>query len=111
MSANLPLYLRRPELNLRPFSEYKHKLSFWRRKPDYVENPEKSTMKDYLWIARREKLGILYWHTEDGCLWKSNTYRRIIPCEFDAIEKFEDHFVCYKDGECDYRDLDGNILM
>lgn len=107
--SDLPFHLRYPELHLRPISEFET-LTFWRNKPEYVENPSEAEDPEYLYIAREGKLGILYWHREKHWYRTINDYHRIIQCEYDRIEKKNDMFVCYKDSERVFVDKKGNIL-
>jgi hypothetical protein len=109
--AKLPFYLRCPEYHLRPFSEFDN-LFFMFNTPDYVEDPSKTELPDYLWIVKDEKFGILYWHVKEKW-WggKEDDYRRIIQCKYKQIEKRKDMFICTSiDGHVDYLDLKGNIL-
>ena len=104
-----PFHLKHPELHLKPISEFE-KLFFWFNKPEYVEDPSEAEDSEYLFIARRGKLGILYWTIEKHWYGKEDVYNRIIPCEYDRIEKADGYFACYKGTEVTYIDLKGNIL-
>lgn len=104
-----PFHLRYPELHLKPISEF-NELSFLFKSPEYVEDPMEAEDSEYLYIARKGKLGILYWTIEKHWYGKDNVYNRIIPCEYDRIDKAEGHFVCYKGSQVTYIDLKGNIL-
>lgn len=106
---NLPFLLLHPELNLRPISEFRQ-LHFRINRPEYVEDPSKSSKPEYLYMVRSGKIGILYWKVVKRWYGASNQYRRIIPCKYDRIEKRDDMFICYKGGACVYVDLKGNIL-
>ena len=108
-SQNLPFHLQHPELHLKPISEYA-KLSFWFKKPEYVEDPLESEDPEYLYMARKGKLGILYWHIEKHWYGDTNIFYRVIQCEYDHIEKKEGMFICYKGSERVFIDLKGNIL-
>ena len=124
-----PFHIRHPELNLLPASDSEfEKLFFWFNKPEYIENPYKADDRDYLYIVRRGKIGILYWITEKHWYGKQDIYRRIIPCKYDRIEKADGYFICYtckytytkkadehiirhnKGTEIEYRDMKGNLL-
>lgn len=104
-----PFHLKHPELHLKPISEFE-KLFFWFNKPEYVEDPSEAEDSEYLFIARDGKLGILYWTIEKHWYGKEDVYNRIIPCEYDRIEKADGYFACYKGTEVAYIDLKGNIL-
>lgn len=104
-----PFYLRYPELHLKPISEFEE-LYFYFFAPEYVEDPSMAEDSEYLYIARGGKLGILYWKIESHWYGKNNVYNRIIPCEYDRIDKADGHFVCYKGSQITYRDLKGNVL-
>ena len=67
-------------------------------------------MSNYLYIARKGRIGIVFWCVKDGLFGKKNKYKRIIPCDFDSIEKHSDHFVCYKKERKVFYDLKGTIL-
>ena len=107
--GNIPFHMKHPELHLRPISEFEN-LTFWRNKPEYVENPSESEDPEYLYIAKDGKLGILYWHFEKHWYGNTNDYHRIIQCEYDKIEKKEDMFICHRGGERIFVDKKGNIL-
>ena len=109
-----PFYLRHPELHLKPISEFEE-LSFFFKSPEYVEDPTMAEDSEYLYIARKGKLGILHWVIErETHFFTKDTfnhiYNRIIPCEYDRIDKANGHFVCYKGSQVTYIDLKGNIL-
>lgn len=104
-----PFHLRYPELHLKPISEFQE-LSFLIKSPEYVEDPLEAEDSEYLYIARKGKLGILYWTVEKHWYGKDNVYNRIIPCEYDRIDKADGHFVCYKGSQVTYIDLKGNVL-
>lgn len=106
---NRPFHLKHPELHLRPISEFE-KLFFLFNKPEYVEDPSEAEDSEYLYIARNGKLGILYWTVEKHWYGKEDVYNRIIPCEYDRIEKEEGYFACFKGPEVTYIDLKGKIL-
>jgi len=106
---SLPFYLQRPELHLRPVSEFQ-KLSFFFAKPEYVEDPNQTLKPDYLYIARKGRIGILHWYTVDGLFGRKEKYKRIVPCKYDEVEKHADHFIGRKGGKAVYYDLKGNIL-
>ena len=101
-----PFHLKHPELHLKPISEFE-KLFFWFNKPEYVEDPSEAEDSEYLFIARGGKLGILYWTIEKHWYGKEDVYNRIIPCEYDRIEKADGYFACYKGTEVTYIDLKG----
>lgn len=104
-----PFHLKHPELHLKPISEFQE-LSFLIKSPEYVEDPLEAEDSEYLYIARKGKLGVLYWTVEKHWYGKDNVYDRIIPCEYDRIDKADGHFVCYKGSQVTYIDLKGNIL-
>lgn len=104
-----PFYLRHPEYNLRPFSEFKD-LFFFFNTPDYIESPIKSKIPEYYWIVKDEKFGVLFWHHEDHWYGDTNDYHRIIQCKYDKIEKLDGMFACYLGKEITYIDREGNIL-
>lgn len=111
---NRPFHLKYPELHLKPISEFKE-LSFFFKSPEYVEDPSMAEDSDYLYIARKGKLGILHWVVErETHFFTKDTYNdiynRIIPCEYDRIEKADGHFICHKGSQVTYIDLKGNIL-
>ena len=110
VEPNLPFHMLHPEYHLRPFSEFR-KIRFWFNKPDYMEDPQRSEVPEYFFIAKNGKLGILFWrfkkHWYGG---STNKYHRVIPCEYDRIEKKVDMFICYKGEERVFIDLKGNIL-
>lgn len=108
-NANIPYLLRHPELHLKPISEFQE-LFFWFIKPDYIEDPKESEIPCYLYIVKDSKVGILYWFHEKHWYGDKNDYHRIIPCEYDRIEKKQDVFVCYKGGDKVYIDFKGVIL-
>jgi len=110
---DLPYHLLHPELNLKPLSFFADKgLSFFFNSPDYVELPEKSSHPNYLYIVKDGKFGILYWCYEEHFLYTKNKHERIIPCEFEKIEKRIDEgmFVCYTEGKRTFYDLCGVML-
>ena len=109
-----PFYLRYPELHLKPISEFQE-LYFFFKSPEYVEDPTMAKDSEYLYIARKGKLGILHWVIErETHFFTKDTfnhiYNRIIPCEYDRIEKADGCFICYKGSQVTYIDLKGNIL-
>ena len=106
---NRPFHLKHPELHLKPKSEFTE-LSFIFKSPEYVEDPMEAEDSEYLYIARKGKLGILYWRIEKHWYGKDNVYNRIIPCEYDRIDKADGHFVCYKGSQVTYIGLKGQIL-
>lgn len=108
-NSDLPFYLQHPELHLRPISEFPM-LRFLVCKPEYLENPADSIDRDYLFMVRKRRLGILYWHFEKHWLLNTNKYHRVIPCRYDHIEKKDDMFVCWKGTERVFIDKKGNIL-
>lgn len=113
VANDLPFHLRHPELNLKPLSFFRDKvLSFFFNSPDYVEIPDKSSHPEYLYIVKDEMFGILYWHYKEHLFYTENKHERIIPCEFDKIEKKinEGMFICNKDGTRTFYDLSGTIL-
>ena len=110
---DLPFHLRHPELNLKPLSFFRDKgLLFFLNSPDYVEIPEKSSHPEYLYIVKDELFGILYWNYKKHFFYTENKHERIIPCEYDKIEKKinDGMFICYKDGKRTFYDLNGVIL-
>lgn len=110
---DLPFHLRHPELNLKPLSFFRDKgLFFFLNSPDYVEIPEKSSHPEYLYIVKDELFGILYWNYKKHFFYTENKHERIIPCEYDKIEKKinDGMFICYKDGKRTFYDLNGVIL-
>lgn len=108
-TPSLPFHMVHPELHLRPISDFED-LHFWFNKPEYVEDPNESINPEYLYIARNRKVGILYWKIIKRWYGKEHEYNRIIPCEYDKIEKTADAFICYKGNKRYYMDSKGNIL-
>ena len=106
----VPFYLKHPELNLKPISAYPQ-LTFWVKEPEYVEDPEKSSHRDYLYMVKNGKIGILYWQRKGHwLLGPINKYKKIVSCQYDRIEKKEDHFKCYTANKVVYYDFVGRIL-
>ena len=113
VANDLPFHLRHPEFHLKPLSFFRDQgLSFFFNSPDYVEIPEQSVHPDYLYIVKDEKFGILYWHYEKHFLYTENKHERIIPCEYEKIEKRieEGMFICYKEEKRFFYDLSGVLL-
>jgi len=104
-----PFHLLHPEYHLKPLSEFQN-LKFFFRKPDYVEDPNQSSDREYLFIVRNGKIGILYWHFEEHWYGDTNVHDRIIPCKYDLIIKHEGMFECHKNGNILYIDKKGVIL-
>ena len=109
-----PFYLRYPELHLKPISEFEE-LYFYFFPPEYVEDPSMAENPEYLYIARNGKLGILHWVKERVIRvfikdTVNHIYNRIIPCEYDRIDKADGYFICYKGSQVTYIDLKGNVL-
>lgn len=118
-----PFHLRHPEFNLKPISEFDTSifLGFWFRYPDYVEEqPYKDAESLYLYCVRNEKFGMIHVYEEKrveeqwfGLVKKEKKYcwaKRIIPCKYDRIDKYDEYFMCYKGAEVVYRDLKGHVL-
>lgn len=120
---NLPFNIKHPEYNLIPRSSFK-RLSFFKfggmsNWPDYIEDPDKSAEKEYLYMVKKTvfgsyRFGILYFHQSK--LFKSYySYRVIIQCRYDKIEKVRNDdnnicFLCFNKGQKDYRDSNGKIM-
>lgn len=104
-----PFNIKFPEFHLRPLSEFSD-LTFVFNSPEYVEDPSKSSKKEYLWIVKEEKFGILFWHHEDHWYGDTNEYNRIIKCVYDKIIKHDNMFECHLGNNITYIDLKGNIL-
>lgn len=77
-----------------------------------MELPEKSCHSNYLYIVKDGKFGILYWHYKEHFLLTENKYKRIIPCEYEKIDKKigDGMFVCYQEGKRTFYDLNGVLL-
>ena len=73
-------------------------------------NTGAALLQNFVICKHFQKLGILYWTIEKHWYGKEDVYNRIIPCEYDRIEKADGYFACYKGTEVTYIDLKGNIL-
>lgn len=109
-----PFHVRHPEYNLVPFNEfdYKDDVSFFFKKPEYIEDGYRSEGINYFYIARQEKLGILRYEYHKHWYGDYHITDRIIPCEYDKIERSEreDYFICYKGEEKTYIDNKGKVI-
>lgn len=120
----LPFHLRRPELNLVPYSAFWQKpcntdlvlfwdmFSLYSGDPEYVENLQYSGDTVYLYAAKHDRVGIISWSKKNttfrGLI---NKYTLIVPYKYEMIEKRPGMFVCHKkNGKTDYRDMQGEIL-
>lgn len=122
---NLPFHLRRPELNLVPYSAFRLKpgdendlIRFWdilslhSGNPEYVENLQYRGDTLYLFAAKHDRIGIIAWSKKDTVFrGRVNKYSLIIPYDYETIEKRPNMFICHKkNGKTDYRDMQGAIL-
>ena len=107
-----PFHERHPEYNLIPYAEFKYKdnITFLFKKPEYIEDGYRGTGKNYFFIARKEKLGVLRYEYNKHWYGDDHFTKRIIPCEYDKIEMQNDYFICYKDGNKYFIDYDGRII-
>lgn len=103
--THIPFFMAHPEYHLRPFSEFVG-INLFFGKPEYMEDPRTSSMSNYFYIAKKGKLGIIYWRYEGG----QNDYWIVIRCKYERIEKRDRMFVCQYGSETVYIDLKGNIL-
>lgn len=107
---NAPFPQRHPEYNLIPLCEftYEEKLTFFfSRKPHFIEDKGRSEGKNYYFIARDDKLGILCYEWHEHWYGDDHNNTNIIPMEFDKIEDDDPYFICYKDGIKHYYDRKG----
>ena len=117
-NTTLPYNIQHPEMNLIPLSEFEKYCSdvtdlYWGLfdyRPDYVECPN-ARGKTYLYIVRKGKVGIA-WGAYKQNFWGIIKYRCgvVITCKYDRIEKHPDMFVCHKENDIYYVDLQGNIM-
>lgn len=104
-----PFHIRYPEYNLIPYSE--HAASFVFNQPDYIEREYLPHGKNqFLWIVKDGKFGITKFRYEDHWYGDEVYTDRIIKCRYDCIEKADAYFICHKDSQVIYIDLQGNIL-
>ena len=99
---NVPFHIRYPQYDLVPYSDFKfnNKIIFFLKTPEYIEDIQRLSEGDnYLYIARKGKLGVLryrykkHWYGDDHSKWV------IIPCEYDKIEDEGNYYKCFKDGK------------
>ena len=121
-SADTPAFLSTlfEEYHLRPRSAYpKLSFLFFESKPDYVEDPKynQNEYKDYLFIMKNKRFGILYWHFVEYffSIFNENESWTVIPCEYDEIEKCQSengdiYFIGYKNGTRTFFDTKGRVL-
>lgn len=112
---DLPFNLRYPEYNLLPlssFDELDDLYDSFLRKPDYVEDPEKSRNKEYLYMVRDGRFGIFHWYK---VLKIFSKHKVILKCKYDKIEKVyrnEElcYFMCTKKGITEFFDITGKKM-
>ncbi len=122
ISTSLPFNLTHPEMDLIPYSEIiKVYYKGWSTgdldfgfggflHPDYVERPS-CNGTSYLFIVRNSKIGIAkWWYKENIFGAKKAKSQIIIPCKYDRIDKRSDMFVCYKNRETVFMDLQGQRM-
>ena len=107
-----PFHKRYPEYNLIPYAEYRYKdkISFIFNQPEFIENTDRHEGLNYYFIARKEKFGVLRYIYHEHWYGDDHFTHRIIPCEYDKIERMNDYFICYKNGEKSFIDYDGNLI-
>ena len=120
---NLPFNIKYPEYNLIPRSSFK-RLNFFKfgisNWPDYIEDPDKSAEKEYLYMVKKTvfgsyRFGILYLHESKKLRKTFYKYCVVIQCCYDKIEKVRNNgnicFICFNKGQIQhYRDSNGLIL-
>ena len=110
--SDAPFHVRHPEYNLIPAIEspYRKVASRWDVRPEYYEDVELRDGVNFLYIAWRGKLGILRYEYKRHWYGNDHKARKIIPCNYDKIEKKTNFFICYKDGKKIFLDRNGSIL-
>ena len=119
-SPDIPAFLntRLSNYHFRPRSAYpKLSFVFFESKPDYIEDPQfnQGEFKNYLFMMKKDRFGILYWHYEWGFFYDDNENRQIVSCEYDKIDKCKSdagdiYFIAYKGTIRTFFDKNGNVL-
>ena len=114
---NCPFSILYPEYNLITYYEIRSvtDIHFRVLHPDYIEDPQFSSMPNYLWMVRNGKLGILYYQNKRPFTLPYHIkYKRLIPCRYDHIEKLSEEghprFRCHKGEEVFYYDSLGRPI-
>lgn len=112
IKLDAPFHERYPEYDLIPYAEFRYKdnISFFFNKPEYIEDASRHEGKNYFFIAREEKFGVLRYEYHEHWYGDEHFTHRIIPCEYDKIERMDDYFICYKNREKFFIDYDGKII-
>lgn len=108
-----PFHERYPEYHLIPYTEFLYKgnvFFFFFNQPDYIENSSLKEGKNFLFIARNGKLGVLKYIYYKRWFGDYHNAKRIIPYEYEKIERKDDYFICYKYGFKFFLDNEGNII-
>lgn len=95
----LPFHERHSEYDLVPWAEFKfnNKISFWFNTPEYIEDIRSlNEGNNFLWIARKGKLGVLKLYYKKGFFHSDYVASRIISCKYDMIEDRGDYYLCYE---------------
>ena len=121
---DIPFNIKYPEYNLIPRSSFR-RLNFFKfglpNWPDYIEDPHKTSEKEYLWIVRKSifglyQFGILYWHESKFLgVFPCYRYHVVIGCLYERIEKATSNdnvlFLCFNKGKIQhFRDSKGRIM-
>lgn len=65
--------------------------------PEYIEDIRSlDEGNNFLWIARKGKLGVLKLYYKKGFFHSDYVASRIIPCKYDMIEDRGDYYLCYE---------------
>jgi len=113
----LPFNMTHPQYNLIPKEDWIKKgatpVTFdfdpeYNVKFDYIEDDEpKSRIKHQLLYALKGKLGVLEYYYSFFC---SDNYRKIIPAEYDSIERTDSTYICKRDNITLTFDRNGSLL-
>lgn len=108
---DVPFHKRHPEYHLVPFCDRPYKgIVFLFKEPEFIENKQRHEGDNFFYIARYEKIGVVKYTFKNGIFVDTEKVERIIPCEYDSIERDDDYFVCYKGTDKVFINFEGKII-
>ena len=112
--SDAPFPERHPEYGLIPYCDfrYKEKFSFiFNKKPQFIEDKPRCEGKNYYFIVRGDKLGILRYEWHEHWYGDDHSNTNIIPMEYDKIEDEPPYFICFKGNTKYYFNRDGKRVQ